>query len=76
MTIELWESQMSLDGDFPNVEGNFPNLRFLSLQGFNRTRRKTNCRQSFSVRSDAAVRQAVPDKDRNWVLEREPGKQF
>lgn len=67
--IELVESQMSLDGDFPNVEGHFPNPEFpVVYKESIELAKKTNADIILVSDPDAdRLGMAVPDKDGNWV---------
>ena len=67
--IEVVESQMSLDGSFPNVEGHFPNPEFannytLSIE----LAKKTNADIVIVSDPDAdRLGMAIPDSKDNWI---------
>lgn len=67
--IELVESQMSLDGSFPNVEGHFPNPEFaVNYKEAIALAKKTNANIVIVSDPDAdRLGIAVPDKDDNWT---------
>lgn len=67
--IELVEDQMSLDGDFPNVTGQFPNPEFPKV--YDKAialAQKTNANIVLLSDPDAdRLGMAVPDKEGNWT---------
>lgn len=67
--IVLVEDQMSLDGDFPNVTGQFPNPEFPKV--YDKAialAQQTNAHIVLLSDPDAdRLGMAVPDKDGNWV---------
>ncbi len=67
--IELVESQMSLDGDFPNVEGHFPNPEFAVVYKESIELAKKTQADIVLVSDPDADRlgMAVPDKNGNWL---------
>jgi len=67
--IEVVENQMTLDGSFPNVEGNFPNPEFANnyIESI-KLAKKTNANIVIVSDPDAdRLGIAIPDKDGNWV---------
>jgi len=66
--IELVEEQMSLDGNFPNVDGQFPNPEFpIVYRQAIELAKKTNANIVLLSDPDAdRLGMAVPDKDGNW----------
>ncbi|MDQ5901105.1 MAG: hypothetical protein QG600_683, partial [Patescibacteria group bacterium] len=67
--IELVEEQMSLDGDFPNVDGQFPNPEFPKVyRQAIELAEKTHADIVLLSDPDAdRLGMAVPDKDGNWT---------
>lgn len=67
--IELVEEQMSLDGDFPNVTGQFPNPEFPKVYDMAiDLAKKTNANIVLLSDPDAdRLGMAVPDKDGTWT---------
>lgn len=67
--IVLVEEQMSLDGDFPNVTGKFPNPEFPKVYDKAiELAKKTNADIVLLSDPDAdRLGMAVPDKDGNWI---------
>ncbi len=67
--IELVEEQMSLDGDFPNVDGQFPNPEFPKVyRQAIELAKKTNAHIILLSDPDAdRLGMAVPDKEGNWT---------
>lgn len=67
--IELVEEQMSLDGDFPNVDGQFPNPEFPKVyRQAIELAKKTNAQIILLSDPDAdRLGMAVPDKNGEWT---------
>lgn len=67
--IVLVEEQMSLDGDFPNVDGQFPNPEFPKVyRQAIELAKKTNANIVLLSDPDAdRLGMAVPDKEGNWT---------
>lgn len=67
--IELVEEQMSLDGDFPNVDGQFPNPEFPKVyRQAIELAKKTDAQIVLLSDPDAdRLGMAVPDKNGNWT---------
>ncbi len=66
--IVLVENQMSLDGDFPNVKGQFPNPEFpIVYEDAIGLAKKTNADIVLLSDPDAdRLGMAVPDREKNW----------
>lgn len=67
--IELVKEQMSLDGDFPNVEGNFPNPEFPKVYS-NAIKLAKSKKADIVLLSDPdadRLGMALPDKKGNWT---------
>lgn len=67
--IELVEEQMSLDGDFPNVDGQFPNPEFPKVyRQAIELAKKTNANIVLLSDPDAdRLGMAIPDKNGDWT---------
>lgn len=67
--IELVEEQMSLDGDFPHVDGQFPNPEFPKVyrQAIELAKEKNANIVLLSDPDADRLGMAVPDKDGNWT---------